>query len=56
MSIEEIKKNLIAFEGNKFIYAKSCNENAEAVFFCKTLSINEMKLIDENPALLITQD
>jgi hypothetical protein len=56
MSLEEIKKDLIAFKGNKFIYARSCNKNAEAVFFCKILSIEEMELIDENPGSLIAQD
>ena len=52
MHLEEINKDLIAFKGNVFIYAKSCNENVEPVFFYKILSIKEMKLIDENPALL----
>jgi hypothetical protein len=56
MSLKEIKKDLIAFKGNQFIYDKSCNENAEALFCYKILSMEELELIDENPASLIAQD
>jgi len=56
MHLEEIKNDLIAFKGSTFIYAKSHNKNADPVLFFKILSINDMKLIDENPAFLNCQD
>lgn len=56
MNLEMILKDLIAFKGNKFIYSKSCSKCAEPVIVYKMLSSAEMKVIDENEALLIAQD
>lgn len=56
MNIEEIKKGLIAYKGNRFIYTRVNHEAAEPVYFCRVLSYKEMKLINKNPALLAVQD
>lgn len=49
MSINEIKKNLVAFKGNMFLYANPNRENDDNDFLVKILSVNELELIDENP-------
>lgn len=56
MNLEDIKKDLIAFKGNTFIYSRSRNENAEPVFFYKIMSVKEMQFIDKNPGALNAQD
>jgi hypothetical protein len=46
------KKDFIAFKGNKLIYAQSPEDNNEPITFSRTLTKEEIDLLDENPELL----
>jgi len=45
-------KGLIAFKGNKFVFARQEQGSSRAAYFCKALSEVELQLIEDDPELL----
>jgi len=46
------EEDFVAFKGNEFFYAQSGENDNDPIAFSRTLSSEEIELLDENPELL----